>query len=274
MKDDTKKLFNDSLDKPDTNEYEYIDKFLMSAERTRVFFNSSPLAILIINKKGIFIDANRKLYDWLKYKPNEIIGKNFNQIPFLPDESKRTIINNFNKRMNGEKVPPYEVEIIHKNGMKKYGEIYGNLLRDDVRKISLDIIMVNDITEKKKAYENLKDNEKRYRVLFENTTNLVQSVDADGNFVDVNPAWLKTLEYSKDEIKNLNFINILRKDQVQHCVDVFGRVKKGEEMRGVKTVFISKSGKEIYVKGNIKGLFRQRLFNATFGIFKPVSNLN
>ena len=268
MKNKTKDLFNGSTNKSNMNEYDYIDKVLMSDERTRIFFNSSPLAILIINKKGIFIDANRKLYDWLKYKPYEIIGKSFNQISFLSNDSKRTIINNFNKRMRGEEVPPYEVEIFHKNGMKKYGEIYGNLLYDDVRKLKLDIIMVNDITEKKKANENLKDNEQKYRMLFENTNDLVQSVDAQGNFVDVNPRWLEKLEYSKEEIKNLNFIDILRKDQVQHCVDIFEKVKQGEKITNVKTVFISKSGKEIFVKGNIKGLFRNGIFTATVGIFK------
>jgi PAS domain S-box-containing protein len=271
MGEDTMDLFKDSRDKSNTTEYDYIDKVLMSTERSKIFFDSAPLAIIIVSKEGIFLDANRKLYDWLGYAPAEIIGRRFTEVPFLPDKSKTIIVNNFNKRMRGEDVPPYEVEFVHKNGMKKYGEIHGNLLVDTDRGVSMDIIMVSDITEKKNAFESLNDNKERYRILFENTTDLVQSVNAEGNFVDVNLAWLEALEYSKEEIHNLKLIDILREDQVQHCMELFNKVCQGGSIKNIETVFISKTGKEIFVKGNAKGYFRDGLFVATVGIFRDIS---
>jgi len=273
MELDAMNLHNDSKDKSNTAEYDYIDKILMSTERNKILFDWSPLAIIILSIEGIFLDANRKLYDWLGYRPDEIIGRGFKEVPFLPDKSKMTIVNNFNKRMRGEEVPPYEVELVHKNGMKKYGEIHGNVLRDDSRGVTMDIVMVSDITEKKKALESLKDNEARYRILFENTTDLIQSVNAEGNFVDVNPAWLETLEYSKEELHNLTLINILREDEVQHCMDLFHEVRQGESIKNIETVFISKTGKEIYVKGSAKGYFRDGMFIASVGIFRDISKM-
>ena len=271
MKEDSMDFFNDSKDKSNIVEYDYIDKILMSTERNKILFDWSPLAIIIVSEEGIFLDANRKLYDWLGYRPDEIIGRSFTEVPFLPDKSKKTIVNNFNKRMRGEDVPPYEVELVHRNGMQKYGEIHGNLLSDDVRGVTMDIIMVSDITEKRKAFESLKDNEERYRTLFENTTDLIQSVNAEGNFVDVNPTWLETLEYSKEELHNLTLINILREDEVQHCMELFNKVRQGESIKNIETVFISKTGKEIFVKGSAKGYFRDGIFIATVGIFRDIS---
>jgi PAS domain S-box-containing protein len=271
MKGDTMDLLNDSKDESNIAEYNYIDKILMSTERNKILFDWSPLAIIIVSEEGIFLDANRKLYDWLGYRPDEIIGRSFTEVPFLPDKSKKTIVNNFDKRMRGEDVPPYEVELVHKNGMQKYGEIHGNLLSDDARGVTMDIIMVSDITEKKNAFEILKDNEERYRTLFENTTDLIQSVNAEGNFVDVNPAWLETLEYSKEELHNLTLINILREDKVQHCMELFNKVRQGESIKNIETVFISKTGKEIFVKGSAKGYFRDGIFIATVGIFRDIS---
>ena len=274
MKKDSMNLFNDFNDKSNNSEYDYIDKILISTDRNKIFFDSSPLAVVIISEEGVFLEANRKLYDWLGYVPAEIIGKSFTEVPFLPDKSKKTIFNNFNKRMTGENVPSYEIEFIHKNGMQKFGEIYGNLLRDDTHGISMDIVMVLDTTEKKKAFESLKDNEERYRILFENTTDLIQSVNAEGSFVDVNPAWLKTLEYSKEEIHNLRLINILREDMVKHCMELFNKVRQGENIENIEAVFISKTGKEIFVEGSAKGYFRNGEFIATVGIFREISKRN
>jgi PAS domain S-box-containing protein len=268
MKRNTLNLFND---RSNINEYDYIDKILMGTDRNKILFNWSPLAIAIISKEGIFLDANRKLYDWLGYKTAEIIGKSFIEVPFLSDKSKKIIVNNFNKRIRGEFIPPYEIEFIHKNGIKKYGEIYGNLLHDSVRGVTMDIIMVSDITEKKKAFESIKDNEEKYKILFENTTDLIQSVNAKGNFVDVNPAWLETLEYSKEELNNLMLIDVIRKDEVQHCMELFNKVVKGEIIKNIETVFVSKTGKEIFVEGSAKGYFKDGEFIATVGIFKEVS---
>lgn len=264
-------LFDEFKDKSEIDEYDYIDKILMSTERNKILFDWSPLAIVIINDRGIFLDANRKLYEWLGYNPAEIIGKSFTEVPFIHNNSKKIVINNFNKRMRGENVHPYEIEFVHKNGMQKFGEIYGNLLNDKARGITLDIIMVSDITEKKKAFEKLKDSQERYRILFENTSDLVQSVNAQGKFVDVNPAWLEALEYSKEEVNNLTLINILREDQVKHCMEIFNKVCQGEDIKDIETVFVSKTGKEIFVKGNIKGYFKGGVFFTTVGIFRNIS---
>ena len=70
---------------------------------------------------------------------------------------------------------------------------------------------------------------------------------------------------------NLTLINILREDQVQHCIELFNRIRQGESIKNIETVFISKTGREIFVKGNAKGYFRDGVFVATVGIFKDIS---
>ena len=107
----------------------------------------------------------------------------------------------------------------------------------------------------------LKENEERFRDLFENATDLIQSVDANGRFIYVNKRWLKTLHYTKKDIENLTFKDIIRKDQIPHCMEIFKRVCNGESFEKIETVFITKDGREIIVEGNInaKG-FSSRCF--------------
>jgi len=51
------------------------DELRESEEKYRAIFNLSPQAIIVIDKNGVFLDANNRIYEWTNYKPKEIIGK-------------------------------------------------------------------------------------------------------------------------------------------------------------------------------------------------------
>jgi PAS domain S-box-containing protein len=261
----------DELQNSGEAEYDFIDKVFMGDQRNKTLFDWSPLAIVIINKDGVLLDANKKLYEWLGYKAEEVIGRDLSAIPFFTPETREILVNNFMKRMRGEDIPPYEVEFLHKDRTRRWGEVHGSRLKDDVNNVMLDIVMVSDVTDKKKALEGLKESEERYRNLFENANDLIQSVDAEGRFVDVNPKWLDTLEYTMEDVKNLTLADILREDQVQHCMDLFKKVFHGESVKNFEAVFVSKTGKEVYVDGSANGYFKDGRFISTVGIFRDVT---
>jgi len=262
---------HDSSNSPVT-EYDYLDKTIMGDERNRTLFDLSPQAIVFVNSQGILLDANRKLYEWLGYKPEEIIGKNIFDLPFLPKKSKDIIRDNFFLRLKGENPPPYEVEFLHRNGSIKWGEIHGALLQDPAKKLVFDLVMVSDITERKNMIDALQQSEEQYRTLFENANDLIQSVDAEGKFIEVNPKWLRTLEYAREDVEQLRLSDILRQDQIPHCIKLFNQVIAGESLKHIKTVFLTKTGKQIFVEGSANGYFKDDKFIATVGIFREISN--
>ena len=54
-----------------------------------------------------------------------------------------------------------------------------------------------------------RESEARFRTIFENSTDLLQSVDALGGFVQVNPAWKRLLGYTDDDLKHLNLFDVV-----------------------------------------------------------------
>ncbi len=130
---------------------------------------------------------------------------------------------------------------------------------------------LRDITERKRAEGELRESEERFRDFFENASDLMQRVDKEGKFVYVNRKWLKTLEYTKEEVKKLTLWDILRKDQIPHCMEVFKRVCGGETAERVETVFVSKNGKEIPVEGTASAQFKDGKFVETRGIFRDIT---
>ena len=113
--------------------------------------------------------------------------------------------------------------------------------------------------------------EEKYRTLFENSGELIQSVDAEGRFVYVNPQWCQTLGYTLEETRQLRFTDVLRPDQVEHCQGVFSSLQQGTSVPYLETVFVSKDGREIFVEGTATPTFREGRFVHTQGFFHDVT---
>jgi PAS domain S-box-containing protein len=71
------------------------------------------------------------------------------------------------------------------------------------------------LTEKMKSAEALHDSEERFRILFDKAPLSYQSLDSDGNFLDINQTWLETLGYRREEVIGKWFGDFLAKEEVE-----------------------------------------------------------
>lgn len=65
-----------------------------------------------------------------------------------------------------------------------------------------------DITESKKAEQAMRENEQRYRELFENASEIIFTTDLEGRFVSLNRAAERALGYSQDRAAPTNIWNV------------------------------------------------------------------
>jgi adenylate cyclase len=124
---------------------------------------------------------------------------------------------------------------------------------------------------RKQAEVALAESEERYRDLFENATDLIQSCALNGQFLYVNRAWRETLGYSEAEVKKKNLFDILHPDCQGDCLKSLSRVIAGEKLNRVTAAFVSKDGKKISVEGNINCKFVEGKPVATRAIFRDIT---
>ncbi len=128
-----------------------------------------------------------------------------------------------------------------------------------------------DITRMKQDQEALRASEERYRDLFENATDLIQSVRPDGRFEYVNEAWKRTLGYSDKELAGLTVWDLIHPEHADACRSYFERVMRGDAPHEIRTVFVAKDGRAVTVEGSTSLRYGDGGPAATRSIFRDIT---
>ncbi len=204
------------------------------------------------NIKGVFTYVNQAVTSILGYTPEEVTG-----LPFIdlihPDDQKRLseyYANFFKTKRENSTV---EFKVIKKDGSVVWVEqqVSTKFNHLDPTKIEGYFGVVRDIDKRKKTELLLAESEEKYRELFDNSGDLIQSIDVHGNFLYVNRKWQKIIGYKSDELKNMNLFDLIHPDSMDHCEnliqDIINTGKYEEDV--VVYSLIGKNGKTIIVEG-------------------------
>jgi PAS domain S-box-containing protein len=115
------------------------------------------------------------------------------------------------------------------------------------------------------------ESEERYRAVIENSSDMIQSVRADGTFEFVNNAWLRTLGYSADEVEHLTIWDIIHPGSMDHCRVLFAAAMEGKALEYVRTDFLTKDGRAVPVEGSVTSRIVDGVVIATHGFARDIS---
>jgi PAS domain S-box-containing protein len=125
--------------------------------------------------------------------------------------------------------------------------------------------------QRQQAESALLESEERYRDLFENANDLIQSVNPYGRFLYVNRAWREILGYSEADIAKMNVFDIVHPDHKIRCRDVFYRIMSNGNFEQLQAAFMTKNGKTIFLEGNINCKIVEGKPAAIRAIFRDVT---
>jgi PAS domain S-box-containing protein len=128
-------------------------------------------------------------------------------------------------------------------------------IRDSSGQIIRSVGMVQDITERKRVEEALRDSEEQYRLLFNGITDAVYvhevSVEKPGKFFAVNDSACKMLGYTRDEFMKMEVKDIDIPEQAEKILPVNEKLFR-DGYATFEGCHVAKDGKRIPVEVNIK----------------------
>ena len=187
---------NDQLQK-EVIERKNVEEALRESEKKyRTIIENIEEGYFEVDLKGnqtFFNDSTSSIFG---YPREELLGMN-NRVYTSPETAKKMyrIYNEIYRTGIPAKITDYE--IIRKDGQIRILESSASLMRDPSGNPIGFHGVIRDITERKRAEEELKKSEEQYRDLFENANDLIQIVVPDGHILKANKKWRETLGYTE-----------------------------------------------------------------------------
>ncbi len=180
------------------------DSLRESEERFRTTFAHAPMGMAIVQTDGRLLRFNRAWEQILGYTETDLRGRNFQSLTH-PDDIDQSI--EYLEKLNRAELDSFSLE---KRYLNKQGQIVWVLLnvsavRDRNQKVLYFISLIQDITKRKQAEENLS----LFRQLIDQSNDAIYVIDpVTGLHVDANESACANLGYTREELSRLRVVDL------------------------------------------------------------------
>ena len=185
----------------------------------RTITENASDVIFIVDALGTISYASPSMERIVGYRPDELVGKNaFDRI--IPEDVPRATEDFRKDLLTIETAIPNSFRVFHKNGSVMILEGTGlNLLHDPI--IAGMVINLRDVTERRRAEEELKKSEELLRLITANMSDMIRISDMQGNNLYVSPSHEKGLGYRPEERLGKSNFDIVHPEDLEGILTAF-----------------------------------------------------
>lgn len=217
----------------------------------------------IVNADGVVEYITSSVKSVLGYTAQEVIGKEF--YSFIKEELYNEVIDNFERiiYIKNKKNIPHFIKLKTKSNEDRIIKFsINNQLKNKL--INGIVFNATDVTEKiwsekqlKKSQVELKEREKSYKTIFNNSNDGIVRFGGNLNIIDANKRIQSIIGYSTIELINKNILDFTieeDKDDLRKAINLLMNRQKSEILLEKRS--IHKNGKQIVCKVFIKPIYR------------------
>jgi len=196
-----------------------------SEEKYRLLIEISPNAILT-HYEGRIEYANPAAVRLFRASgPEDLIGRFY--LDLVHPEGRAESVRRMDKvASEGWVAPPRQHRFVALDGQVIDVETTGTLFKHQGRMVNQTI--AQDITERKRAADALKESEERFRLTFDQSPIGTVMVDFDGRYQQVNSQFARFTGYSEEELASLSVADTAAPEDVAETLDRLIHLAKGQ----------------------------------------------
>ncbi|MBD2060468.1 PAS domain S-box protein [Oculatella sp. FACHB-28] len=198
----------------DITERKRAEAALRQSEATnRALISAIPDLLMRVTGDGVYLNVvsqgKQKSFAPNRFLPGTRVEES------LPPALAQQRLTSIQQALETGQIQAYEQQI----------EIDGQLLDEEVRIVVIGdgevMVMVRDITDRKRTEEALRQSELKFRSTVENVNDIIKILTPDGILSYVSPNWDKFLGHQSSEIIGTHFAPSIHPDDRQRCVELF-----------------------------------------------------
>jgi len=197
-----------------------------SESKFKRLYDSNIIGVIFWDTAGNIIQANGEFLRIVGYTEDDVLSGRVRWKDMTPPEYAYLDEKAIKEMTETGISAPFEKEYIRKDGSHVPIRLNAALLKGER---DIGICFIQDITERKRAEEALKESERRFRALFDNTPDGIVLADPENRkFTMGNETFYQMLGYNSDEIQNLGVMDIHPAEEVNHSADQFEKLLRKE----------------------------------------------
>ncbi|MDQ4127910.1 MAG: PAS domain S-box protein [Actinomycetota bacterium] len=226
----------------------------ISERRFRTIIEQSPLSIQIFSPEGQTLQVNRAWEELWGVTLDDIVGYNILEDRQLVEKG---IMPYIRRGFAGERtlIPPilYDPEetipdLSSNAESGRWVRAFIYPVEEEAGGIREVILMHEDITERKRAEEALRQSEENFRATFEQAAVGMAQVALDGRWFRVNQKLCEIVGYTAEELRGLTFQDITHPDDLGSDLEHVGRLLAGEiETYSMEKRYFRKDGFIVWI---------------------------
>ena len=186
-------------------------------------FEQAGVGMAQLDLDACVIRANQALCDMLGYTPSEMVGLSFPSISHPEDAAEIRALRSH--AMSGEKrALRVEKRYLRKDGSVIWASVNSAVIQDAEGNPGYVLSTIEDITERKRAEEKLRDSEKKYRAIAESISDVVWVLDPlTLRFTYASPSVEKLTGFTADETMAQEMHEVLVPESAQAARELITR---------------------------------------------------
>ncbi len=193
------------------------DALRESERRYRLLVERMREGLAQVDNDNVLRFVNDRFCEMVGYTREELLGRNGDFLLAAP-EDVALMGTKVQSRLQGV-ADQYQVRVRRKDGTLIWLEIGGAPVIDSQGAVIGSIGVHDDITERRAAEQALRDSEARYRLLAENSTDMITRSAADGTFLYASDASRTLLGYQPSELEGRNVYDFMHppdQNEIRH----------------------------------------------------------